>query len=60
MVGLGLFFIPFSLAILWKNEKRKVTFANLTDKARNICHSVEDNKPNSELEFKLVHVSGVA
>lgn len=60
MVGLGALLVPCALAILWKNEKRKVILANLTEKGQKVCHTVDANKPKSELESKLVHVAGVA
>lgn len=55
---LGFFLIPFSLTILWKNEKKAVTFAQLIKRARKACTSSDPNSPLDENEFKLVHVSG--
>ena len=34
---LGFFLVPFSQVLLWKNEKKAVTFAKLITEARQAC-----------------------
>ena len=63
--GLGSFFfgctlIPFSLVLLWKNEKKIVTFAKLIYEARKECITVEADTPKDENDYKLVHCIGEA
>lgn len=54
----GLFLIPFSQVLLWKNEKKAVTFAKLISRARKACISVQHNKPSEYNDYSLVHVTG--
>ena len=61
--GIGSFFfgcilIPFSLVLLWKNEKKLVTFAKMNDEAREECTTIEADSPKDENDYKLVHCIG--
>ena len=58
LMMLGLFLIPFSQVLLWKNEKKAVTFAELIVRARKACISVDHEKPNEYNDYSLVHVTG--
>ena len=57
---LGCVMIPFSLVLLWKNEKKLVTYAKVIDEARDECRTVEADAPNDENDYKLVHCIGDA
>jgi len=59
LMMLGLFLIPFSQVLLWKNEKKAVTFAKLIVRARKACTSVDPNKPNEVSDYNLVHITGM-
>lgn len=52
--------IPFALVLLWKNEKKVVTFAKCMDQGRKLVKEVECDNPEDENEFELVHMSGEA
>lgn len=54
----GLFLIPFSQVLLWKNEQKAVTFAQLISHARKACISVDSDCPSEENKGKLVHIKG--
>ena len=51
--------IPFSLVLLWKNEKKIVTYAKLIALARKECRTLKDDTPLDENDFELVHLTGV-
>ena len=55
---LGCMMIPFSIACLWKNEKKQVTYAKLIDGAREECRTIEAEAPGDENDYKLVHCMG--
>lgn len=55
---MGCFLIPFSIALLWKNEKKLVTFQKVIGKAKEACVKVPADKILDENEFNLVHVTG--
>lgn len=57
---LGCVMIPFSLVLLWKNEKKLVTYAKVIEEAREECRTVEADAPNDENDYKLVHCIGEA
>ena len=57
---LGCVMIPFSLVLLWKNEKKLVTYAKVIEEARDECRTVEADAPNDENDYKLVHCIGEA
>ena len=46
--------------LLWKNEKKLVTYAKVIDEARDECRTVEADAPNDENDYKLVHCTGEA
>ena len=55
---LGCIMIPFSLVLLWKNEKKLVTYAKVIEEARSECVTIEADTPADENDFKLVHCMG--
>ena len=57
---LGCVMIPFSLVLLWKNEKKLVTYAKVIEEAKDECRTVEADAPNDENDYKLVHCIGEA
>ena len=57
---IGCIMIPFSLVLLWKNEKKQVTYAKVIEEAREECRTVEADSPNDENDYKLVHCIGEA
>ena len=50
--------IPFSLALLWKNEKKIVTYAKVIAEARKECRVLKGDVPLDENDYELVHLSG--
>ena len=57
----GLFLIPFSLVLLWKNEQKLVTFSKVVSEGRTAVQTINcDNPPDDANEFKLVHMTGTA
>ena len=54
----GCMMIPFSLVLLWKNEKKLVTYAKVISQAREECRTIEAEAPDGANEFKLVHCMG--
>ena len=55
-----MFLIPFSLVILWNNEKKVVTFAELIVQGRKAVVTVNAEEPDDANDFKLVHMTGDA
>ena len=55
---LGLFLVPFSQVLLWKNERKAVTFARLLTRAKNSCISANSAEPDEGNDLGLVHISG--
>jgi hypothetical protein len=55
---LGLFLVPFSQVLLWKNERKAVTFARLLDRAKKACISANSAEPDEGNDHGLVHISG--
>ena len=55
---LGCFMIPFALVMLWKNEKKVVTFAKCMDQGRDLVRSADCEDPDDANEFELVHLTG--
>ena len=55
---LGLFLVPFSQVLLWKNERKAVTFARMISIARKACVSADKDQPTQDNDRKLVHISG--
>ncbi len=55
---LGCFLVPFSLVLLWKNEKKVVTFTKCIDQGRESVRTVEADDPDGMNEFELVHLTG--
>ena len=56
---LGCFLIPFSLVLLWKNERKLVMYAKCIGKGREKVRNVDCNEPDEANDFELVHMSGV-
>ena len=54
----GLILIPFSLALLWKNEKKIVTYAKVIAEARKECRILKGDIPLDENDYELVHMTG--
>lgn len=54
----GCIMIPFSLVLLWKNEKKQVTYAKLVAVAKEECTTVEADSPDEANNYNLVHVTG--
>ena len=54
----GTVLIPFSLALLWKNEKKLVNFVRMLEIARTECRSVNIETPVPEANHALVHAAG--
>ena len=50
--------IPFSLVLLWKNEKKLVTFAKVINVARKECVTIDSEEIDGANDFNLVHVIG--
>ena len=60
MMILGLFLLPLSQVMLWKNEKKAVTFARLIARAKKACISANCADPDDAHDLELVHISGTA
>lgn len=56
---LGWFLIPFSLTMLWKNEKKLVTYARVINHAKAEYKAIELDKPLDENELCLVSGTGL-
>lgn len=56
----GTILIPFSLALVWKNEKKLVNFVRTLGAARKECRSINIEGPTDEADYKLVHAAGNA
>ena len=54
----GCMMIPFSLVLLWKNEKKLVTYAKVINQAREECRTIDADAPDGANELKLVHCMG--
>ena len=50
--------IPFSLVLLWKNEKKLVTYAKVMNAARKECVTVDAAEIDGGNDYNLVHVIG--
>lgn len=50
--------IPFSLVLLWKNEKKIVTFAKCMARAEKDVKEVTPEATSNDNNFKLVHLKG--
>ena len=56
----GTVLIPFSVALLWKNEKKLVDFVRVISAARKECRAINIQQPHDECDYKLVHAAGHA
>ena len=54
----GLFLIPFSLVVLWKNERKLVMYTRVVEQGRQAVRTVDCEKPDDANDFELVHVVG--
>ena len=54
----GLILIPFAVVMLWKNEKKLVTFRKCMGQGRDECKSIHNTDLNDENDWKLVHAHG--
>ena len=50
--------VPLALVLLWKNEKKIVTFAKCMDQGREKVRSIQADDAQEENEFELVHLTG--
>ena len=55
---LGCFLIPFSLTLLWKNERKLVMFKKVVSQGREDVKSVDSEEADSSNEKALVHITG--
>lgn len=55
---LGCFLIPFSLTLLWKNERKLVMFTKVVDQGRKAVKTVDADELDDANEFGLVHTTG--
>ena len=56
----GCILIPFALVLLWKNEKKLVTYAKLLAKARKVLKEADPKAPKDEDDYELVHLTGTS
>ena len=54
----GCFAIPFALVMLWKNEKKIVTFAKCMELGKQAVKTVDCDDPDDANEYELVHMTG--
>ena len=54
----ALFLIPFALVLLWKNEKKLVTYQRCMARAAKECLTINPKELNEIYNNKLVHVTG--
>ena len=52
--------IPFSLVLIWQNERKIVMYHKVIVQAQASVKQAEADEPKDELDFDLVHVSGIA
>ena len=57
---LGSFLIPFALVLLWKNEKKLVTFSKFMAEGRKAVREINCENVDDANEFELVHMTGTA
>ena len=50
--------IPFSLVLLWKNEKKLVTYAKVINAIQKECVTIDPEKVEGTNVYNLVHVVG--
>lgn len=56
----GCFLIPFALVLLWKNEKKLVTFSKFMTEGRKAVREINCESVDDTNEFELVHMTGTA
>lgn len=56
---MGLLLIPFSISLLWMNERKMVNYAQTITDGQKECRSANPKEINEEDDKKLVHVQGV-
>jgi hypothetical protein len=54
----GCLLIPFSLVLLWKNEKKLVTYAKCMEQAKKVFKRIELDQALDENEYLLVSGQG--
>ncbi len=54
----GCFLIPFAFALLWKNEKKLVTYSRCISQAKKECQNIDCEKPIEDYDMALVHCKG--
>ena len=54
----GLFLIPFSMVLLWKNEAKLVTYLKLLTKGKEAVKTLDCENPDDANEFDLAHMTG--
>lgn len=55
---LGCFLVPFAFALLWKNEKKLVTYSRCISLAKKECQNIDCEKPIEDYDMALVHCKG--
>ena len=55
---IGLCLIPFSLVLLWKNEKKLVTYAKCIGQAKEDVREISVDSPEEDNDYALVHAVG--
>lgn len=56
----GVILIPLALTVLWKNEKKIVTYNKYIDSMKKAMTEADPLAPKPDNNGKLVHFSGVA
>lgn len=54
----GCFLIPFAFALLWKNEKKLVTYSRCISLAKKECINIDCDRPIEDNDMALVHCKG--
>ena len=56
----GCCLIPFALVLLWKNEKKLVTFSKFMNEGRKAVREINCENVDDANELELVHMTGTA
>ena len=58
MTLIGAMSIIISLVMLWKHERKLVTFSRFITEARKECRNIDADKPQDQDDYWLVHARG--
>ena len=58
LIILGAFVTLLSMWLLWRNERKTVSFEQLIHDSRSACKVVDPWKPVDDYDFDLVHITG--